>query len=93
MVDNCDSFTYNVVHPLQRLRADVVVRRSDEIDVNERAGRARGERAHGGRRGHGGAPSDLPIEGVQFHPESLLTPEGPQLLENFLLGARCRARP
>ena len=27
---------------------------------------------------------DLPLEGVQFHPESVLTPEGPHLLANFL---------
>ncbi len=26
----------------------------------------------------------LPMEGVQFHPESILTPEGPHLLANFL---------
>ena len=26
----------------------------------------------------------LAVEGVQFHPESLLTPEGPSLLSNFL---------
>jgi anthranilate synthase/aminodeoxychorismate synthase-like glutamine amidotransferase len=25
-----------------------------------------------------------PIEGVQFHPESILTPKGPELLQNFL---------
>jgi anthranilate synthase component 2 len=30
----------------------------------------------------------LPIEGVQFHPESYLTPEGPALLANFLRAAR-----
>jgi len=30
----------------------------------------------------------LPIEGVQFHPESFMTPEGPALLANFLGTAR-----
>ena len=29
----------------------------------------------------------LPIEGVQFHPESILTPTGPSLLANFLAAA------
>jgi anthranilate synthase component 2 len=29
----------------------------------------------------------LAVEGVQFHPESLLTPSGPALLSNFLAGA------
>jgi anthranilate synthase/aminodeoxychorismate synthase-like glutamine amidotransferase len=28
-----------------------------------------------------------PIEGVQFHPESILTPDGPALIANFLAGA------
>lgn len=27
---------------------------------------------------------ELPIEGVQFHPESIMTPDGVQLLKNFL---------
>jgi len=29
---------------------------------------------------------DLPIVGVQFHPESVLTPDGPALAKNFLDG-------
>jgi anthranilate synthase/aminodeoxychorismate synthase-like glutamine amidotransferase len=35
---------------------------------------------------------DLPLFGVQFHPESYLTPEGPRLLARFLGIARAGVR-
>jgi anthranilate synthase component II len=34
------------------------------------------------------AHRSLPVQGVQFHPESILTPTGPSLLANFLAGIR-----
>jgi anthranilate synthase component II len=34
---------------------------------------------------------ELPLEGVQFHPESILTPAGMDLLGNFLSGLRASA--
>ncbi len=180
MVDNYDSFTYNLVHLLEELGAEVVVHRSDEIspetaralaadrvvvspgpgrpdlagssiDLIRELGRdtptlgvCLGHQAiveaYGGETGpakallHGkasrvlhdgrgvfeGLPPEigagryhslastrvpdelvvtartedgevmgvrhrtLPIEGVQFHPESVLTPQGPHMLSNFL---------
>ena len=35
LVDNYDSFTYNLVHLFQELGAEVLVRRNDEIDAND----------------------------------------------------------
>jgi anthranilate synthase/aminodeoxychorismate synthase-like glutamine amidotransferase len=31
---------------------------------------------------------ELPVDGIQFHPESVLTPLGPELGKNFLAGVR-----
>ena len=38
MIDNYDSFTYNLVHYLGELGVDVVVRRNDALDVQEAMG-------------------------------------------------------
>jgi anthranilate/para-aminobenzoate synthase component II len=40
--------------------------------------------AHGGGVLMAMRHRELPAEGVQFHPESVLTPDGKLLLENFL---------
>lgn len=38
------------------------------------------------------AHTGAPLEGVQFHPESIMTPAGKQILENFLRMSETRAR-
>jgi anthranilate synthase/aminodeoxychorismate synthase-like glutamine amidotransferase len=43
--------------------------------------------AHGGGVLMGIRHRELPAEGVQFHPESILTESGKRLLQNFLEGA------
>ncbi|HWH04858.1 MAG TPA: aminodeoxychorismate/anthranilate synthase component II [Gaiellaceae bacterium] len=184
MLDNYDSFTYNLVHLLQQLGAEVEVHRNDALTVDEaealepthvvvspgpgrpadagisvelirrlgprvptlgvclghqaiveafggEVGQARAllhgkasQVEHDGRGVFAGLPQsleagryhslaatrvpdelevtartpdgevmgvrhrELPVEGVQFHPESVLTPLGPDLLRNFLEGRR-----
>ena len=182
MVDNYDSFTYNLVHLFGELGAEVVVRRNDEIEPDEaerlapshlvispgpgrpsdsgasveiirrlagrtpilgvclghqaivevfggEVGQAKqlvhgkaSDVSHDGRGIFAGLPEpfaagryhslaaasvpdvlevsatdadgevmavrhrELPVDGVQFHPESVLTPVGSELAKNFLAG-------
>ena len=166
LIDNYDSFTYNLAHLFQELGAEVTVIRNDKIDGDEAERldpshivRRLGERvptlgvclghqaiveayggevgqakrlmhgkaspvAHDGRGLFAGLPDplesgryhslaatrvpdslevcattedgevmavrhrDLPVVGIQFHPESVLTPDGPALARNFLEGRR-----
>jgi anthranilate synthase component 2 len=183
MIDNYDSFTYNLVHLFEELGAEVVVRRNDAVTVEEaealapdrlvispgpgrpadagvsvelirrlgprvptlgvclghqaiveafggEVGQARallhGKASrvrHDGKGVYAGLPEEIdagryhslaavrvpeelevtartedgevmgvrhrthPVEGVQFHPESVLTPLGPRLARTFLGGA------
>jgi anthranilate synthase component 2 len=184
LIDNYDSFTYNLAHLFQELEADVTVVRNDQIDADEaerlapthlvispgpgrpadagatveivkrlgtgtptlgvclghqviveafggEVGQARrlvhgkaSAVSHDGRGLFAGLPDpleggryhslaavrvpqelevcattedgevmavrhrELPVVGIQFHPESVLTPDGPALARNFLEGRR-----
>ena len=94
MLDNYDSFTYNLVHLFQELGVEVRVFRGlpQGLEVGRyhslAATRVPDELAVTARSDDGEVMGvrhcELPIEGVQFHPESVLTPLGKDLLRNFL---------
>jgi anthranilate synthase component 2 len=100
MIDNYDSFTFNLVQYLGELGQQVKVIRNDALDI---AGIRALNPAHIMISPGPGTPDDsgvsldgsldeimglrhktLPVEGVQFHPESILTQHGHDLLRNFL---------
>jgi anthranilate synthase component 2/para-aminobenzoate synthetase component 2 len=70
-------------NPLQAGRYHSLAAAADSLpDILEVSARTDGGEIMGVRH------RELPMEGVQFHPESVLTPEGDSLLQNFLdLGA------
>ena len=58
--------------------------------TNEDDGQGGTRRVVMGLRRVWGDLSKQPVEGVQFHPESFMTPEGPRLLANFLAMGQLR---
>jgi anthranilate synthase/aminodeoxychorismate synthase-like glutamine amidotransferase len=66
------------------LSSPLKVGRYHSLVVDERLPDCLEATAHGGGVLMGLRHRELPAEGVQFHPESVLTDEGKHLLENFL---------
>ena len=66
------------------LPSPLVVGRYHSLVVDEDLPAPLAETARGGGVLMGLRHRDLPVEGVQFHPESVLTAEGRRLLANFL---------
>lgn len=68
-----------LTNPLEAGRYHSLAAESDSLpDVLQVTARTEGGEIMGVRH------RKLPMEGVQFHPESVLTPEGDRLLQNFL---------
>jgi anthranilate synthase/aminodeoxychorismate synthase-like glutamine amidotransferase len=66
------------------LRQQLTVGRYHSLVVDERLPDCLQESARGGGVLMGIRHRELPAEGVQFHPESILTEQGHELLANFL---------
>jgi anthranilate synthase/aminodeoxychorismate synthase-like glutamine amidotransferase len=69
------------------LSSPLTVGRYHSLVVDPRLPDCLEESARGGGVLMGLRHRELPAEGVQFHPESVLTEEGMKLLENFLRGS------
>lgn len=107
LIDNYDSFSYNLYQLIGEIDPDIKVIRNDEMTVDEikeltpdRMILSPGP----GRPEDAGTISEClkitaftadgevmavqhkeyPIYGVQFHPESIMTPDGKQMLRNFI---------
>src|SRR5436853_277951 len=92
LIDNYDSFTFNLVHYLGGLGADVAVHRNDKIAIGDVLVVERGslpntlsvtaETDDGLIMGL--SHKTRPVHGVQFHPESIASEHGHLMLKNFL---------
>src|ERR671934_18892 len=89
LVDNYDSFTYNLAHLFGELGVEVVVRRNHSLAAARVPGCLEVSAICADGEVMAVRHRELPVDGVQFHPESVLTPLGPALARNFLEGREC----
>jgi anthranilate/para-aminobenzoate synthase component II len=80
LIDNYDSFTYNLLHYLGSLGADVVVRRNDALDVQQ----AMAMRPAGILLSPGPCDPDCRVATGQPHSRSWQCLEGPMDASNLV---------
>ena len=77
LIDNYDSFSYNLVQMAGRYHSLVAVRETVP-NVLQVIGEDKNGEVMAVQH------KTYPVYGMQFHPESILTPQGRIILENFL---------